>query len=135
MVYLNSDCTMYHPTRIEIVVPDQKGLDLPYSAIGCYDSYGYMTDSRAGFEAKVFPKRPGVYLIFANWWVKHPKYGMVQLDAKPAILFVHPPHRDHKSDTEDPRFLSFRTVELQKAAEQDYDHKSQLWEKQNNQLH
>lgn len=135
MVYLNSDSTMYHPTRIELVVPDQKGLGLPHSAIADHPGYFYMTDTRLGFEAESFPKRPGVYLIFSKWWVKHPKYGMVQLDGEPAILFVHPPHSDHESDTEDPRFLSFHTVDLQKAAERDYDHKSQLWEQQNNQLH
>ncbi len=117
---------------------------LPVARLVDHPSYDYFTDERRGFEDDCVPRRPGVYLIFAEWSVDHPRWGKVLLRGGPAVLVVEPPHYGNPDDTTDPRFCSGPTRKLPKgqidfaAPRQDeledlYDRRSRTWEEHSNQ--
>ncbi len=103
--------------------------------------YSYLTDERRGHEDDFVVAKPGVYLIFVEWNVKHPKWGNVILEGGPALLIVNPPHHCHAEDTTDPRFYSdWNFVETEEEIEgfntelEDlYDRRSQSWNEHANQ--
>ncbi len=106
---------------------------LPRWIILSHPWYGYFTDERRGHETDFVPIKPGVYLIFAEWDVKHPKWGKGLLQGGPALLIVNPPHCCHSDDTTDPRFCSSGILESQDELEDRYDRKSQSWREHQNQ--
>ena len=105
-----------------------------------HPSYSYFTDERRGHEDDFVVAKPGVYLIFVEWYVKHPKWGEVVLEGGPALLIVNPPHHCHADDTTDPRFYSDwkfvesgeEVEELKTELEDLYDRRSQSWKEHEN---
>jgi hypothetical protein len=126
IVYLNE-----YSKKGTIRVKSVFGDSLPIGAVISPPGYDYKTRHRKGYEFECQVKKPGVYLLYADWIYPSANGKYVTQASRPALLIVKLSVDGQGNEIADPTLISGEDLEEQQELESLYDdeHESEGWER------
>lgn len=105
--------------------------DLPIGVVVSHPRYDYKTRHRKGYEFAFQVKKPGVYLLYADWTYRSANGNYVTQAGRPGLLMVKLPVDGQGNEIAASTLLSGEDSEEQEELESlyDYEKESEAWER------